>query len=328
MRRLIAGSITKPTKLLATFNGENSSVGQGNYSIGMASSSDYATWQTVPGAQITANLSGWELTWIGQPCLVYDGTQYVVYYSGWDSTNMRIGRATASNFYGGSWTKYASNPVIDHGTTGAPDEIGAGMPIVHYDAADTPKWRMWYHGFPAGSSPTNPAGLTVCYADSSDGIIWTKYGTVIGVGTTGAFNDIGSDNGCVIKSGSTWYVFMSGYHNAGSGAFSHSAYCTTTNPSSAASYSSLTQLTNYTGNVSAGGYTWQSNQTRGIMPYGSGYLCWLTLWEPTNAGSVLECAVQVYSPDLTSWSSPGPIMLPFESWDSISAENPSVIVSP
>lgn len=325
--RLIAGHIRAPYKLLAAFNGEASSAGQGSYAIGLATSNDFATWQTLSGAQISAG-SGWEATWVGQPWLVWDGSQYVIFYSGWNSTNMAIGRATASNFYGGSWTKYASNPVVPHGSSGDPDEIGAGMPVVHYDPLDSPAWRMWYHGFPSGSSPTNPTGLTVCHADSSDGITWTKRGTVIPVGSASSFTDIGSDVGCVIKSGSTWYVFMAGYHSYSGRTLSKSGYCTTTNPASSGSYSALSQLTNYTGNVDSNGFTWQSNQPRGIMAYGSGYLCWLTLWAPTVTGNTLEAAVQVYSPDLTSWTAPTQVMLPYESWDSISAENPSVVVAP
>lgn len=338
--RLIAGSITKlgsasgggsqpqPPKLLAAFNGASVSGPPSNYQIGLAFSNDSATWQTLSGAQIGPG-SGWEATWVAQPWLMWDGTQFVIYYTGYNGTNLAIGRATASNFYGGSWTKYGSNPVIPHGSLGDPDEVGSGMPVIYYDPNDTPKWRMWYHAFPAGSSPTNPAGLTVCYADSSDGLTWTKHGSVIPVGAGGSFNDVGTDNGPVLKVGSTWYVFMAGYHNPGGGVVSRTGYCTTTNPASAGSYSAATQLANLAGTVALQGKTWQSNQARSILPFNGGYLCWLSIWNPTVASGILESAAQTSSPDPTSWVAPTTqLMFPYESWDSISAENPSVIVSP
>lgn len=324
--RLIGGGIAGTlTSAYAAYNGKTAS---GIYDIGVATSADRVTWSSYSGNPVLSPGTGWESSWVAQPWLIWDGSQFVIYYTGYNGTNLAIGRATAATLTG-TWTKYASNPVLPHGTTGDPDEVGAGQPVISYDPADTPKWRMWYHAFPAGSSTGNPAGLTVCYADSSDGITWTKHGTVIGVGTSGAFNDIGTDTGCFTKSGSTWYVFVSGYHNPGSGTVSRSAYCTTTNPSSAASYSSLTQLSNYTGNVSAGGRTWQSNQPRGIIPAGDGnYKVFLSAWKPTDASTILEAALETTSPDLTSWVLPSSLMLPYDSWSSVSAENPSVLLAP
>ena len=328
--RLRAGGFPASTKkpLLAAYNGATTLGPPSNYEIGLAAAGDHANWTTMGLAKIFAG-SGWESQWVAQPSLVWDGSQYVIYYTGYNGTNPQIGRATASLF-NGDWTKYASNPVIAHGAAGAPDEVGAGFPNVHYDPLDSPAWRMWYHAFPAGASITNPAGLTVCYADSSDGITWTKHGTVVGVGSAGAFNDIGTDNGAVFKSGSTWYIYTAGYHNPGSGIVAKGAYCTTTNPASAGSYSAQTQLTNYTGNITVGGKTWQSNQPRGIIPNpdGSGYLCWLTLWNPTVGTGILEACVQVTSTDLTSWATPSALMLPFDSWSAVSSENPSILVAP
>lgn len=325
MRLRGGGKSATLAPFFAAYNGKASTT----YDIGVATSTDRVTWSTNVGNPILSPGSGWESSSVAQPCLVWDGTQFVIFYTGFDvSNNPSIGRATAPSL-AGTWTKYGSNPIISHGAPGDPDEVGVGQPVVSYDPADTPKWRMWYHAFPAGSSPGTPTGLTVCYADSSDGITWTKHGVVVGVGTTGAFNDIGTDTGCFIKSGSTWYVFVSGYHNPGTGIVSRGAYCTTTNPASPASYSGLTQLSNYTGNVSAGGRTWQSNQPRGIIPSGDGhYKVFLSVWKPTDSSTILEGALETTSPDLTSWAAPSSLMLPYDSWSAVSAENPSVLISP
>lgn len=312
---------------LAAYNGESSRASGGNYQVGIAASGDRVNWDTC-GVPVIGPGSGWESTWVAQPSLVWDGSQFVIFYTGYNGTNLAIGRATASIF-NGAWTKYASNPVVNHGSSGDPDEVGAGFPIVHYDPLDSPAWRMWYHAFPHGAGITNPAGLTVCYADSSDGISWTKHGTMIGVGTAGAFNDIGTDNGAVVKVGSTWYVFVSGYHSYSGSTLSKSGYCTTTDPATAADYSSLTQLTNYTGDITVGGRTWRSNQTRHIFANADGtYTAWLSLWAPTVTTTILETCVQVTSPDVISWGTPSQLMLAYDSWAVLSSENPSVLVAP
>lgn len=307
-----------PKPLLVAYNGA-SSFSPGNYHVGFAASTDYATWRTQGLTRIAAG-SGWESTHVKDPWLIWDGTQYVCFYDGYDGTKYQIGRATSPSI-NLDWTKYASNPIISAGTVGDPDVNGCVFATVWYDPADTPKWRMWYTGNSTGWTVSAPAS-TVCYADSSDGLTWTKHGTVIGLGTTGTFNDFASFIGAIYKSGSTWYVYMGGFHSYSGTLKARGGWCTCTDPSDHTTYTTPTEFTNYTGDITIGSDTFISNQPRAIVanPNGTGYLCFVDLWN----GSKEACA-QVASTDLTSWAAPTALMLPFDDWSSISAENPSVM---
>lgn len=318
------GALNVNPRLYAGFNGNN--VGTSSYRIGFAYSIDQSNWITFGGSLLQTTSAAWDSSTVKDPWLIWDGTQYVCFYAGYDGTSFQIGRATAAH-PSGPWYKYASNPVVAKGTSGDPDEVGCEFPIVWYDPNDTPKWRMWYQGYPSGfNASTNPIG-TICHADSSDGITWTKRGTVVARGGAGSFNEICCQPSGVTKSGSTWYIYFGGFR--ATDFFARSAYVTTTTPATSASYSAASQLSNYTGNVTVGGKTWQSNEPRGILSDGAGgYRCWLSLWKPTDTSSILEACCQVSSTDLTSWAAPSALMLPFEGWDAFSAENPSVLVAP
>lgn len=301
--------------VLLAFNHKGSA-----YAIGFGGSMDRNTWST--GLGILTAGAGWESSEVKDPWLIWDGSQFVCFYSGFDGTSFKIGRATASTMQG-PWTKYGSNPILSNGGIGDPDEVGCEFPVVSYNSNDSPAWKMWYTGQPSGWTSSNPVS-TLCFADSSDGITWTKRGTVVGLGTAGAFNDFATLSGCFYRSASnSWTVYLAGYHDPGTGVLAHSGYCTCTDPASAATYSAVSQLSNYTGNVTVGGRTWQSNLPRGIISHKNAYLAFMTLWKPTDTSSLLETCVNVYSADLTSWTVPTDLMLAMQ----ISTENPSVLIS-
>lgn len=151
----------------ALYNG--SVAGENTYRIGFAYSKDQSTWTTTGSPAITPSLT-WEQTNIAHPALVWDGSQYVCYYAGGGSP-WQIGRATAKS-PSGTWTKYASNPVLTPGGVGTPDHTGMDGPVVYYDATLSPPWKMWYAGI-------NGSVATTCFADSTDGLSWTKRGKVI-----------------------------------------------------------------------------------------------------------------------------------------------------
>lgn len=292
-----------------------------DYRIGFGSSVDRYTWSQYFG--LIAEGSGWEANTVKDPWLVWDGSQFVCYYSGYDNTRYRIGRATAPSIRG-PWTKYGSNPVLGNGGVGDPDQVGCEFPVVSYNAGDSPAWKMWYTGQPSGWTTSNVVS-TLCFADSSDGISWTKRGTVVGLGTSGAFNDFATLAGCFYRSsGSSWTVYLGGYHDPGTGVLCHSAYCTCTDPANSATYSAVTQLSNYTGNLTIGGRTWQSNLPRGILAEGGVYRIFTSLWKPTDTTTILETCATSISSDLTSWPAPPGLMLT----SNFSSENPSVMYLP
>jgi hypothetical protein len=293
------------------------------YSIGPVTSSDAATLTPGAAAVIAAG-SGWESSYVKDPTLVWDGTQLVCYYAGFDGTTLKIGRATASTI-AGTWTKYGSNPVISNGAGGSPDEDGAEFPYVLHEPAASPPWKMWYTGYPNGATPGSPNGLTVCYADSTDGLSWTKRGTVISLGTAGQFDDVGMLSGCALKVGSLWYVFYTGYR---SDFKMHSAYATCTDPADSGTYTKGGAITGFTGNLTVSGVTWQSNLPRTVVRVpGGGFRVTGTVWNPTPSDTE-EASFSVAASSLTSWDVPTVLAFPLTGWYANSGENPAMIPTP
>lgn len=296
------------------------------YTIGPISSSDGgATLTPGSGAVISPGSSGqWDDGYVKDPCLMWDGSQFVCYYAGFDGAQFRIGRATASAV-DGTWTKDGSNPVIGFGAGGSYDEAGAEFPVVLYEPAGSPPWKMWYLAYPAGTSSSDPA-TTVGYADSTDGVTWTKRGTVVPKGTGGSWYDYGVYPGAAIKVGSTYYVFVTGFT---SNLLASSGWVTCTDPADAGTYSVATEIPNYAGNLTLGAWTWRSNIIRTVLQQGSQYRLAGTVWNPTPTDTE-EASWTVLTPDLTDWPVPAGLAItpPGSGWYGNSAENPSLIVAP
>ena len=199
-----SGSFTPvPGSLVALYNGQN---GDGVYAIGAATSTDGgATWTKYGSNPVLQKGTGgaWDDDHVKDPWLMWDGSQYVVYYAGHDGTKYQIGRATASA-HTGTWTKAGGNPLVAVGTSGAFDDAGVNFPTVLYEPSDTGReWKMWYAG-------NDGAVQRIGYAYSSDGLSWTKHGQVIDVGAGGSWEDEGVLPMAIHKTGSTYYLFYGG----------------------------------------------------------------------------------------------------------------------
>ncbi|UCD38507.1 MAG: T9SS type A sorting domain-containing protein, partial [Fidelibacterota bacterium] len=99
--------------------------------------------------------------WI--PEVVFDGSTYHMWYSGYDGSRHRIGYATSLS--GVTWTKHAGNPVLDVGPPGSWDDAVTWTPSVIYDGT---LFHMWYSGHDGSI-------YRIGYATSPDGVVWTKY---------------------------------------------------------------------------------------------------------------------------------------------------------
>jgi len=301
----------------------NGSAGSGIYQIGQATSTDAGvTWTVYGGNPVITNGAGgsWNSSQSHAPCVVWDGSQWVLFADGYDGTHYRIGRWTSADLI--TWTPYGSNPILGLGAAGAFDETGLVAPQVTHNALLSPAWKMWYVGFDA-------AGVTtVGYADSSDGISWTKHGKVIGLGTAGAFNDQGVGLGCAILTGSTWTVFVAGQADTGAHANYRAGSCTVSVGSEAtsASYSTPAVLSAFSGMLTMGdGLTYHSNTLTSVLARGVSYVGYGTTFDPTT-GPGREVALRSTSNDLVTWTTPtGPLLALGSGWDAVSAENPSVV---
>jgi len=142
----------------------------------------------------------WDDAYIEDASVILDGTTYKMWYAGQDGSNWRIGYATSPD--GITWTKYASNPVVDLGTSGAWDDATVLYSSVILDGTT---YKMWYSG-------NDGTDYRIGYATSPDGITWTKYGSnpVLNLGTNGTWDDAWVYAPSIMLDGTTYKMWYTG----------------------------------------------------------------------------------------------------------------------
>lgn len=158
-----------------------------------------------------------------------DGGTYYLYYGGSDavatagcpiinSTHWRIGLATSTD--GLNFSKVAGSKtggaMVDNGAAGDFDSYLTYKPFVLKDGTT---WRMWYNG---STKPFNcPTGTLandrrIGYAESTDGVAWTKQntgpgpgGSVLPLGSVGAIDEQQVGYVWVLKDGAEYKMYYS-----------------------------------------------------------------------------------------------------------------------
>jgi predicted GH43/DUF377 family glycosyl hydrolase len=147
--------------------------------MGVATSPDGINWTRFAGNPVlTKGTNGeWDDTWVESPALYFDSltNTYMMWYNGMDTTTwkVQIGLATSSD--GFNWIKYPGNPVITSGFWGTYDDMWLGTPAVLVNEG---LFELWYAATSTNSYDTvfgRFDTLNICYATSTDGIIWTKH---------------------------------------------------------------------------------------------------------------------------------------------------------
>jgi hypothetical protein len=128
-------------------------------SIGYATSSDGVTWTKYDENPVFTPSGGasFDSVSVAFPSVVKSGSQYLMYYRGWDGSQSTIGLATSPN--GVSWTRYS----------GTYTRILGNNPSVIFLNNE---WRMYYRN---GISTTS----RISVATSSDGFTWSTLETDI-----------------------------------------------------------------------------------------------------------------------------------------------------
>ena len=137
----------------------------GTRRIGYAFSTDGGlSWQKHPGNPVlnTGPAGSFDSHHVDDHWVVWDGTQYRMWYAGSDGSNWRIGLATSPD--GIVWTRYAGNPVLNLGPAGAWDQSHLFWAYVQPGGLG---YRMWYTGQSDG-------GVRLGYAESPNGISWIR----------------------------------------------------------------------------------------------------------------------------------------------------------
>lgn len=171
--------------------------------IGYATSSNGINWTKYSGNPIMGTGITWESNSIEHPIVLYNGTNYEMWYVGYDGTNRRAGYATSTD--GISWTKYSSNPVLDLGTSGSWDDEQIISPIVIFDGTN---YKMWYSGL----TYNPPAYWRIGYATSTDGVNWVKNSgnPVLNVGSSGSWDASGLSSSTVLYNGISYKLWFVG----------------------------------------------------------------------------------------------------------------------
>ncbi len=144
--------------------GNEDETGHGEDEIGHATSADGITWIKDEKNPVLkeGNEGHWDDPVVVAPSVIYDGTEYHMYYHASGSpSNGSIGHATSPD--GTVWTRDPQNPVISKGAWDTPQTVYGGA-LFHNNT-----YYMWYSG---GSFLDWDIG----YATSEDGSSWTKFG--------------------------------------------------------------------------------------------------------------------------------------------------------
>lgn len=141
-----------------------------SYAVGSTPTGDYSNpgeWTRYPSNPVlTPGPNAWDAAGATFASVISDTTvgQYRMYYHGIPASGPhQIGMATSND--GKTWTKYAGNPILTVGVSGAWDANGVRVPMVWKEGPSD--YRMLYTGSGSG-------GLQVGYATSTNGIDWKK----------------------------------------------------------------------------------------------------------------------------------------------------------
>jgi predicted GH43/DUF377 family glycosyl hydrolase len=172
--------------------------------IGYASSLDGINWTKHPDPVLDIGPAGsFDDGWVLCGFVIKEGDTLKMWYQGWAGGyhENRIGYATSVD--GITWTKYAGNPVLDHGAPGTWNSVGVFFPSVIFDGTT---YHMWYGGCDENDD------FRIGYATSLDGIDWNEHpNNPVLEGIAGSWEKDVKDH-IVIFDGTTFHMWYTGAH--------------------------------------------------------------------------------------------------------------------
>jgi len=183
------------------------------WQMGLATSTNGLDWTRSAGNPVLAvGAEGeWDDQEVSFSCVLYDGTTYHTWYSGFDGARRCIGYASSPD--GIAWTKHAG-PVLS-GSPGAWDEDLAGNPTVLHDGT---AYHMWYGGWDNANGHWR-----IGHATSPNGQEWAKdpANPVLDLGPADAWDDTHVTAPSVLYDGTTFHMWYAGWDDQDYGASSH-----------------------------------------------------------------------------------------------------------
>lgn len=148
--------------------------------------------------------SNWNYASVVDPTVVEIDGNYHMWYTGRGNSKFQVGYAISKD--GENWFEYSKNPVLKVGRIGDFDEDHLRRPYVIYDEG---VFKMWYSGY--GKKDSDDLHYAIGYAESHDGIDWTKYNNnpIVDVSESG-WDDIDILLGSVVKKENKYYLWYDG----------------------------------------------------------------------------------------------------------------------
>jgi predicted GH43/DUF377 family glycosyl hydrolase len=177
---------------------------QTTISIGYATSYDGLNWvKYIDNPVLEPGSPGsWDGSWVIFPSVLFDGSMYKMWYTGYSFENWhgRIGYATS--FDGIHWDKFESNPVLDVGLSYEWDSNSVFSPFI----IDEEIFEIWY----AGSNDSDD--VKIGHATSHDGIKWIKNikNPVLPTGSSGEWDFPRVQNPKVLKISDNYHMWYTG----------------------------------------------------------------------------------------------------------------------
>jgi len=162
----------------------NSTVGA---AIGLATSTNgvnFTRYGTAP--VLTKGSAGaWDELWVESPSVIYDGTKFVMFYTGVGANWLpQMGQATSTD--GVNWVKNSANPTFMRSTdTTAWDSYAAAVASVSYDNG---AYHMVYAAVSIADITAGRQLPQLGFVDSTNGTTWIRTSTTPIVTTSGAGN--------------------------------------------------------------------------------------------------------------------------------------------
>jgi predicted GH43/DUF377 family glycosyl hydrolase len=170
--------------------------GAGVYRIFYATSVDGKNW-TKQGVVLQPGASGADSMHIPDCTVIKDGEEYLMWYSAHNGTTYRIMHARSAD--GLNWTKLGV--AIDLGAQGSDEDAFVVNPEVVTVGSE-----FWLFYTAMGDVRYN-----ICRATSSDGLNWTRAGTVFGAGMAGESDYINVMGPAVSFNGTGFVCMYTGY---------------------------------------------------------------------------------------------------------------------
>ena len=131
------------------------------------------------------------------PQVIKDGTLFRMWYNGNDGANDRVFYANSTD--GVNWNKQGM--VMDIGSTGQLDDESARP---YHLLKENGEYKLWYGGF-------DGSNYRMLYANSTDGLSWTKQGIAINLGSPGSLDDMHIGGGSVMNDNGIYRMWYSGH---------------------------------------------------------------------------------------------------------------------